>query len=599
MRQIQAKQMISKSARLISITAHTTLSLVILSATILAEAQRGESNPPRGAQNEISPVRGIEQPPNRGENIPRIEASSQSQIFRSINGSNNNLLDPDIGAANSTLFRLLPSDYGDGLSTLAGSNRLSAREISNALSAQTESVPNPMQATDFLWQWGQFLDHDIDLTDGADPAEPSPILVPLGDSFFDPSGSGDVEISFNRSIYAAELTGPREQLEEITGWIDASNVYGSDIERANALRTLAGDGKLKTSAGNLLPFNEQGFPNAGGDSANLFLAGDVRANEQTGLTAMHTLFVREHNRLAELVATNNQNWDGEQIYQKTRQLVGAEMQVITYQEFLPTLLGPRALGRYQGYRENINASIANSFSTAAYRFGHSALSPTLLRLDANGQESIHGHLALRDAFFSSSNITEQGGIEPLLRGLASQTCQAIDLKVIDDVRNFLFGAPGAGGFDLAALNIQRGRDHGLPSYNDFRAAFGLAPHTEFADISSNPETVDQLSSVYDSVDAIDLWVGGLAEEAISGSHLGALFHAIVSDQFEALRDGDRYWYTLTLNETERQMVESLSLADIIRLNSEIGNEIQDDVFHEASLQQSPLLRAPPRGPRPR
>jgi len=408
-------------------------------------------------------------------------------------------------------------------------------------------------------------------------------VVPQGDPFFDPDGTGAQVIPFNRSIYN-ESTGtgvdnPRQQLNEISAWIDASNVYGSDEERANALRTNDGTGKLKTSEGDLLPFNTDGLPNAGGPSPDLFLAGDVRANEQVGLTAMHTLFVREHNRLAEEFAEQHPEWDGEQIYQKARQIVGAQIQVITYREFLPALLGNRPLSRYRGYDRNMNGGIRNSFSTAAYRFGHSALSPTLLRLDSNGNEIAEGNLPLSSAFFSPFRVTDEGGIEPLLRGLASQECQRIDPFVVDGVRNFLFGDPGAGGFDLASLNIQRGRDHGIPSYNDVSESLGLGRAQDFSDVSSDPEIQNRLSSVYDSVDDVDLWVGGLSEDPISGSHLGELFSTILKRQFEALRNGDRFWYEETLSRDEIRSVERTKLSDIIRRNTDIGDEIQDDVFH--------------------
>ncbi len=214
-------------------------------------------------------------------------------------------------------------------------------------------------------------------------------------------------MSFNRSFYDAptgtDAGNPRQQVNEITAWIDASNVYGSDAERAMALRTLDGTGRLKTSAGNLLPFNTQGLSNAGGDSDSLFLAGDVRANEQVGLTAMHTLFVREHNRQARLIARANPALSGDQIYLRARRIVGAEMQVITYREYLPALLGGAALPPYSGYRPALDASISNLFSTGPYRYGHSALSPTLLRLDAQGNEIPEGNLALREAFFAPSS----------------------------------------------------------------------------------------------------------------------------------------------------------------------------------------------------
>ncbi|MCG8651108.1 MAG: peroxidase, partial [Pirellulales bacterium] len=264
-----------------------------------------------------------------------------------------------------------------------------------------------------------------------------------------------------------------------------------------------------------------------------------------------------------------------------RRIVGAQMQVITYNEFLPALLGPDALSRYRDYDRREDASIINMFSTAAYRFGHSALSPTLLRLDSSGSTISEGNLELRDAFFNPGVITDEGGIEPILRGLAAQPHQRIDNMIVDDVRNFLFGPPGSGGFDLASLNIQRGRDHGLPSYNDVREGLGLSRAQDFSDVSSDAEVVARLSSVYESVDDIDLWIGGLSEDPLPGGHLGELFTEIIVIQFEALRDGDRYWYSNDLSRDEKREVERTKLSDIIKRNTDIGDEIQDDVFFVA------------------
>ncbi len=367
-------------------------------------------------------------------------------------------------------------------------------------------------------------------------------------------------------------------MNEITAYIDASNVYGSDVLRALELRTLDGTGQLKTSHHELLPFNVNGFPNApDSNDPSFFLAGDFRANEQVALTAMHTLFVREHNYWAKLFRRDFPSMNGEEVYQFARAVVGAEMQAITYNEFLPILLGPNALEPYTGYNANVNSGIANVFSTAAYRFGHSMLSSVLLRLEANGNPIPEGNLQLADAFFHPNEIIDNGGIEPLLRGLASQVAQDIDGLIIDDVRNFLFGPPGAGGFDLAALNIQRGRDHGLPSYKKVRLDFGLSPATSFADISSDP-TVQMSLGLYSGVPAIDIWVGGLAEEYASGGLVGETFSVILKDQFERLRDGDRFWYENYLSPSAVLWVENQTLARIIRRNTKIKHEIQDNVF---------------------
>jgi len=551
---------------------------VLVAAVIAPPFGEALSANPASPASEVSPVFGIEQPPDRGAQRRPHLPGGKDYPFRTIDGSGNNLDDTAMGAALTRLRRLVSPDYTDSVSALAGATRKGPREISNIVAAQEHSKTNELGATDFLWQWGQFLDHDIDFTDGTDPPEPAAIGVPVDDQFFVPGSS----IPFNRSLYD-KTTGingvPRQQLNEITAWIDASNVYGSDPARAQALQALDGTGRLLTSPGNLLPFNTAGLPNAGGSSDQLFLAGDVRANEQVGLTALHTLFVREHNRLAAEFAADHTDWEEEHIYEKARQLVGAMMQAITYREFLPALLGPNALAPYRGYRPTVNAGIANVFSTAAYRFGHSALSPVLLRIDAGGNEIPAGHLPLRNAFFAPHRITGEGGIDPILRGLASQACQSIDAYVIDDVRNFLFGDPGAGGFDLAALNIQRGRDHGLPDYNSVRRQLGLRPAASFADVTSDPALQARLAQAYSTVENMDAWAGGLAEDRLPRAHVGELVFTILKLQFEALRDGDRFWYERILTPNERRMVEGSRLSDIIRRNTDIGPELPDDVFH--------------------
>ncbi len=528
---------------------------------------------------EVSPARQVERR-DRDSHHEDTRRDRKSD-FRTLDGSENHTGDPAMNATDTPLLRVMGADYSDGLSAMSGIDRPSARVVSNAVCDQSELIANPFGTSDFLWQWGQFLDHDIDLTEGTDPPEPAPIPVPAGDPFFDPQGTGAVFIPFNRSIHDhdAEPGDVREQLNEITGWIDASNVYGSDEERAALLRTLDGTGRLRVGPGDLLPDDEATGDNATGGSAQImFIAGDIRANEQVGLAAMHTLFVREHNRVADELRRANPKASGDEIYERARIWVGALMQAITYREFLPALLGRDALPRYEGYDPDVDARIANAFSTAAYRFGHSALSPTLLRLDANLQEIPEGSLALRDAFFSPDRIRDEGGIEPILRGLSQQAHQRIDPLVIDDVRNFLFGPPGAGGFDLPALNLQRGRDHGLPSYAEARRKYGLSRARSFADVSSDPAVQTRLAEAYGDVASIDLWVGGLAEDPERGSQLGPLFTRIIADQFAALRDGDRYWYERTMSEEEIRAVNDTRLADVIRRNTTIGSELPRDVF---------------------
>ncbi len=549
-------------------------------AALLLASQVVWSQPrerPDDDHHQVSPVRRIarDHAPDRPQDVV-----FQALVFRTIDGTQNNAHQPNTGATHTPLLRLVEANYADGVSALSGNDRPGPREISNAVCDQDQAHLNDRRASSFLWQWGQFLDHDIDLTDGSDPPELADIDIPTGDLWFDPQGSGEMFMAFNRSLYdvksGSDDRNPRQQLNEITAWIDGSQVYGSDLERADALRRLDGSGKLKTNDG-YLPNNVDGFANAGGSSDQLFLAGDVRANEQVGLLALHTLFVREHNRLAQELVEREPGLSGDEIYQQARMLVGAQIQHITYSEFLPLLLGPMAPGPYRGYRDDLDASIANSFSTAAYRVGHTMLNDKLLRLGRDGREIAEGHLALRDAFFAPDKLVE-GGLAPVLRGLAAQQCEGIDIYIIEDVRNFLFGPPGSGGFDLASLNIQRGRDHGLPSYNDTRRQLGLRPARRWSDITRDDKVQAKLASVYGRVDDVDLWVGGLAEDAVDGAMIGACFATIIRDQFEALRDGDRYWYEERLDPRQRRDIENTRLSDVIRRNTNIGDELADDVF---------------------
>ncbi|NOZ40426.1 MAG: peroxiredoxin [Planctomycetes bacterium] len=526
-----------------------------------------------------------------------IVSTTQAVEFRTIDGTGNNLTNTTQGQAFTPLVRIrdvlvnplpgfdpvpLAPAYEDGIDTprgildLAnpagvGTSRLpNPRDISNAVVSQgSRSVLNPLRATDWLWQWGQFLDHDIALEEPAPTSDP--FLIPVtnsADPLFNPSFPF---LPFRRNDPAPGTgagTGvPREQVNKITTYIDGSNVYGSDQSRADFLRTFDG-GKLKTtSASNgeiLLPFNRatDPFPNANppvtpgsspADADALFLAGDIRVNEQLGLTAVHTMFLREHNRLAEalgqradlgqLVAgagldANVASDVDEYIYQMSRKAVGATIQAITYNEFLPLLVGPDEVPTYSGYDANVNAAISNEFANAAYRVGHTLLSPQLQLADSAGNSL--GSVALRDAFFDPS-FAQENGVDALLKGLSMRQAQDVDALVIDEVRNFLFDE-GNGGLDLAAVNIQRGRDHGLPSYNDMRRGLGLDPRTEFSEITSDSTITDALASIYDSIEDVDLWLGAIAEEAVGGGLTGELLNVILVDQFTRLRDGDRFFY---------------------------------------------------------
>ena len=517
---------------------------------------------------------------------------------RSIDGTGNSLIQSTWGAANQPMIRFgYQAEFADPNGAMITEPiRPNARDISNTIFAQQESRKNARGLSDFTWAWGQFLAHDTDLTttsDGAAVNGTAPIAV-YGTG--DPLGPNP--IPFTRSNFVM-LTGRgggvRTPINEVTSYIDASNVYGSDPERAAALRTGGGAGaKLLTSAGNLLPFNTAGLPNEnhGPTPADqLFLAGDIRANENSLLASLHTILAREHNRLVDVIAGQQPQLSEEEQYQLARKIVGAEMQVITYKEFLPALLGdgpsvPRA-EQYQ-YSSQLQATITNAFAHATFRFGHSMVSPELRRVDANG--ATQDSLSLRNAFFNPNALANEPGLlDELLAGAATQRSEEVDALVIDDLRSFLFGPPGAGGLDLAALNIQRGRDVGLPDYRELRAAHQLPTIQSFSQITGDAALTDALSAVYEAnLNNIDAWVGALAEEHVAGASVGPLVKAMMESQFRRLRDGDRLFYrgnaaglytNGVLNPDVAAIVDldELTLADLIRANTSIGT-LQNNVF---------------------
>jgi hypothetical protein len=356
-------------------------------------------------------------------------------------------------------------------------------------------------------------------------------------------------------------------------------VYGSDKKRQKEMRMLDGTGHLKTSDGNLMMFNVNGLPNQpppdrGLDPGLFFLGGDERSNENVALSTMQNLLVREHNFWADFIKTGDPTLDDEGIYQRTRAIVGAEIQSITYRDFIPILLGPNALTPYAGYNSSVDPRVSLAFSTAGFRVGHTFLPPVLNRLNSRNRSL--GDLSLNLALFQPQQITHFG-LEPFLRGLARQIPQEVDVGVVDGVRNFVTGV--GTGFDLPALNIQRGRDHGLPSYNQVRIDYGLVPKATFAEVTSNLDFQSRLASAYSSPDDMDLWVGCLAEDHVNGGLVGETMFTIFKDQFERTRDGDRFWYESYLDAATLALVRQQTLGAMIKRNTTIASEMQDEVFH--------------------
>jgi peroxidase len=518
-------------------------------------------------------------------NAPRSECA----VDRFINGSWNHLGDEERGSAGQPLIRInYLTDYqGIHGGIILPPTRPNARTISNTVSKQTVSTPSARGLSDFIWGWGQFLDHDMSLSSTSAANGTAPISI---DDPNDPFGQGN-SIAFNRSNFT--INGDREQINDVTAWIDGSQIYGSSDDRAKKLRTNDGAGaKLKTSANNLLPYNTGGLTNQNNGptpASQLFLAGDIRANENFLLTSLQTVFMREHNRLVDRIAVLKPSLNAQEQYNLARKLVGAEIQAITYNEFLPALMGANApTAQGYAYQPDEDGSITNSFSHAVYRFGHSALGDSLLLANNSGQAT--GSIAFASAFFNPNQITNNPAlIEQTLMGASLQKSQEIDLKIVDSIRNVMFGPPGAGGTDLMAVDIQRGRDHGIVDYNELRAAYNLSTLTSFNQLPTGAATRNALKTLYgDNINNVDAIVAALAETHLAGSSLGPLTTAILASQFTRSRDGDRFFYTGNVNGLYANGVlnadiaailnlNTLKLADVIRMNTGLTN-IADSLF---------------------
>ena len=561
--------------------------------------------------------------PTRGSASPPV--TPLSFLLRSLDGSRNNLSHADWGQAGSQYSRVAPPVYADGKGAMAGGP--SPRRISNRIfNDDGQNLFSENGISQWGWAWGQFIDHDMDLRDER-PGESAPMpyetIDPL-ESFGNDTGSMD----FSRTP-AAPGTGqttPRQQVNTITSYLDASQVYGSAADRLQWLQA-PNSPDLLLPAGYLPHANvKPGAPvmdlmgRLAGNPSGAIVAGDVRANENLALTSLQTLFAREHNRIADSLPAALGN---ELRFQIARRVVGAEIQYITYNEFLPTL-GVQ-LDRYRGYDPRVNAAISNEFATVGFR-AHSmvhgefepnvpasAFSPEQLdgfthqgatvEHEDDGSVTIVFPLA---ATFGNPDVVQQIGLGPAL-GSLSEREYANDEQIDNSMRSILFQVPRPGTADPAACgepvvdpdcfadvadlgadDVQRGRDHGMPSYNQLRRAYGLAPARSFAEITGEPGdalpagmTCDspeslaftqlrdaagnavaagdqesasfgvrgstlaaRLKCLYPNVDAVDGFVGMVSERHVPHTEFGPLQLAIWKRQFAALRDGDRFFYAI-------------------------------------------------------
>ena len=522
-----------------------------------------------------------------------------SSNFRTIDGTCNNISDPtkySWGATHIPMMRYMPAVYGsaDPMNALGGENRKSPREISNIVCSQTASMPSADSLSNFTFTWGQFIDHDLTIVP---ENENEAIMIPLPAN--EPTFTAPIPFLRSEVMEGTGVNTPREQFNILTAWIDGSQVYGSDIDRANWLRRFV-DGKLKMSSGNFLPYNtltgeynsiiDGNAPSMFGDEqgGKVFVAGDIRANEQASLLSLHTLFSREHNRICDELLAQGMTGD-ELIYQTARKKVGALIQAVTYNEFLPAL--KVNLDNYTGYDDQVQPDIANIFAAAAYRLGHTVVTDRFMIIDNGCVDMMEeeGGMDIMTTFFRPDQVALYD-VDPFLKGLSMKMQQDFDVFVIDALRNLLFlNTPlSVAGIDLIAFNLQRGRDHGLPDFNSIRTQFTGQTATSFADITSDASLQTNLATAYNNdVNDIDPWIGFMSEDAAPNSIFGPTLHSILKDQFQRLRDGDRFFYENDplLASTDIQEINTTKLSHIIMRNTNIDT-IDEDVFHVSECRMA-------------
>ena len=455
-----------------------------------------------------------------------------------LTGAGNNVASPTFGQAGTTYeFHFVGHDFADNISAPAGGQRPSARKVSEEIhSLQFQYGLHGIN--DLLPYFGQFICHDIALSPD-DAALPLDIPVESCDEGFDSCCAGNRTVSFSRSQGSLSPNGYRVTYNGVTTWVDASTVYGSDAVWNNKLRATV-DGLLKVSQGphgDLLPLNDaiglDMAPGSGHVNA-LFAAGDARANVNLPMVCLHTLFHLEHNAVARTLKTAHPTWSDQDLFDEARKYVVALMQYTLYYVYVPLLIG-KSLPEYQGYDSSLDPSIDTVFMTSAFRYGHSTTNKEVLLFDSENLPVKTGHLDIGETIFNPSEVMNNG-MDNILRGILFHSEAEADLNVPKQLRNHEIL------LDLAAKDIQRGRDRGLPSFNDVREQLGFARYSNWSELTDDTAAQQALGSTYASIDDLDALVGGLAEAPQGGALVSPTFVRLIELQFDRLRAADRFHF---------------------------------------------------------
>ncbi|XP_018392669.1 PREDICTED: peroxidase-like isoform X2 [Cyphomyrmex costatus] len=531
--------------------------------------------------------------------------------YRSIDGTCNNIENPSWGSAMTAYTRVLFSQYFDGIQEprRVGHSKKplpSPRLVSATLS--TANDQSDASRTLAVMEWSQFISHDMAYTpvrkmvstrkpisccqpdgDTLSPRHVHPDCAPISVPDHDPV-YGDHYVrcmNYVRSlpVLRSECTfGPVEQMNQVSHFLDGSTIYGSSMKKSRELRTFE-KGHLRIDVRNnhtYLPRGEIEFTSQ--CRQNCYNSGDDRVNVHPQLAAIHTIWHREHNRVADELAKLNPDWSDEILFQETRRIVIAEIQHITYKEWLPILLGrryTRAIGLIEdSYSRNYNSddepAVSNEAATAALRFLNSLMQEKLSLPDNFRQQN--KTLQLVEHFFNPRIIESEEVLDGLLRGLATQTSQKMDINLISDMTSKLYASDVNNlGLDAVSLDIARGRDHGLPGYNYYRRYCGLPAARTFDDFLDYipVEMMKKLRTIYSHPNDVDLIVGGMAERPTDDAMIGPIFRCLIYEQFSRSRRTDRFFYDLTTQSypfTFEQLAQ-LRNVTLARIFCDNGNNI--------------------------
>lgn len=482
------------------------------------------------------------------------------------------------------LSRLAPPAYADGVGAPAGPDRPSPRVISNAISTpENRIVPEAPLSTLSVALLQLLTSHTHARTPtSTDPGEALHTPTLPHDPIATMVGAAAV-MPMQRSLHegGSGPGDPREQINVVTPRLDGSAVYGSDAGTLTALRTFEG-GRLLSDAEGDLPRDAQGRS----------MAGDVRADENPVLLALHTLYHREHNRLAGEIgaacATAGLACSDEDIFQGARKLVVAGQQKILYEDLLPELLG-RGVTRAEDLAALVPdpaliggaPGAINAFTAAAGRIGHSQVPDTILLAEPGGPRR---EVPLARCFFDPGCL-DGAAIEAILYGAALQPAEAVDPFVVDSLRNAQ--RPGFGAtfvVDLGATNILRGREHGLPDYLAMRAALGFAELPLEALLPAN------VLAAYGDAEqvGIDLLVGLFSEFRAPEEHLGDTAAAIWALQFLELANDETFYTAPDQWPLVRDWAAESSILELIAANTRLGLDDFRTVTAEGGMAVVPL-----------